>query len=559
METINYWTRLEKRVSRRRVLEGGVVAAAGAGMILVGCGDDDDDDGTPSAGTTPPTTAPGSTTVPAESPTAVTPEGKVTIAVSGLGNQNYDPGAASGLAEELVNAEVGEALVIMGPEKNAYIGGVASEWEVPSTDGLTWVFTLRDGVQYHDDTTATTEDIGYTIERFIDPENKSVSGANLTRVLDRFDITEKQVTLHLKEPASFIPMLAYMQITPKAAVEAAGGSFGDHPIGAGPFKFVSARVDDRVALEAFTNHYRKVPGFKELELRLIPEVTTRLASLQAGESDIMLKPSGPAIPAIEGDSNLKLNQIESTSLNGIIFLDLGTPETAAGSPWSDPRMREAVAHAIDIDTIIEKIYFEHAVPVAVPSAVAGLPGVPDLLPRVYDPAKAKALIDQAGHADLEFSIYSYTSGAQAGNTETADAVSTYLNAVGFKTQSRPVEYAAFFDSVRGNAWSGTGALSVQVLGGRAQESFLGVVDPGASQTYYYSEELAIEAKTLFTLAGEALEEAVGELSQKLYDQIAYVPLVSQNYVQGYGKRIRGWAPRMRAGYELGMEYIELEG
>ncbi|MCA9846078.1 MAG: hypothetical protein KC491_15615, partial [Dehalococcoidia bacterium] len=120
----------------------------------------------------------------------------MTIAVSGLGNQNYDPGAASGLAEELVNAEVGEALVIMGPEKNAYIGGVASEWEVPSTDGLTWVFTLRDGVQYHDDTTATTEDIGYTIERFIDPENKSVSGANLTRVLDRFDITEKQVTLH---------------------------------------------------------------------------------------------------------------------------------------------------------------------------------------------------------------------------------------------------------------------------------------------------------------------------------------------------------------------------
>src|SRR5690606_35529465 len=124
----------------------------------------------------------------------------------------------------------------------------------------------------------------------------------------------------------------------------------------------------------------------------------------------------------------------------------------------------------DIDTLIERIYFGRGVPMAIPAAVPGLPGVPDLKPRSYDPAEARRLASAAGFEGLEFPIYTYESGAQAGNPDVTQAVSTYLNAAGFKTQGSTIEYATFFDNLRGGTWAGTGALSVQVTGARASES-----------------------------------------------------------------------------------------
>lgn len=552
MTDLEYWGRSSRRVSRRRALHYGLGASLAAGFFLAGCGDDE----TPSTSspTAAGTTSPSGTGTPA----AQKPTGKVTISVSGLGNQNYDPAKASGLAEEFANAHFGEALVIMGPEKNTYIGGVAESWEATTEDGLTWAFTIREGVTAHDGSTLTPEDVAYTVERWIDPANEPVSGATMQRILDRLEVVGNQVIFHLKEPHPFIVHLAYMQITPRAAVEAAGAAaFAKNPISAGPFRFVSARPDQGVTLEAFEQHYRKVPTFKDLELLLVPEVTTRLASLKAGESDVMLKPSGPAIADLESGGNTRLHEAPSTSANDICFLDMAAPESNTTSPWADPRMRLAVAHAVDVDTMIERIFFKRGIRVAIPAAVPGLPGVPDLTPRAYDPKRARELISAAGHEGMEFPIYTYESGAQAGNPDSAQAVSTYLNAVGFKTQANQLEYASLFENLRGKTWAGTGALSVQVVAARAAESFLGVVDPDSAAPNFYSPELAAEAKRLFQVSGEELLQKTSDLAQKFYDEIVRVPLVSANYVQGYGPRIKSWEPRMRAGYELGMEYIEL--
>lgn len=549
---LNYWTRTGRRVSRRQVLRGGAGASLATALFLAGCGGDDSD-GASNGGST---STPGATGTAAA--TSTSPTGTVTVAISGLGNQNYDPAKAAGLGEEFVNAHVGEALVIMGEENNTYVGGVAESWESVSEDGLTWVFNIRDGVTAHDGSVLTAEDVEYTVERWTDPANEPVSGATMQRLLDHLEVQDKQVTFHLNEPNPFIVHLAYMQITPRAAVEAAGSAFGNQPIGAGPFRFVSSRPDQGATLEAFEGHYRKVPAFKTLEMLLVPEVTTRLASLQAGESDVMLKPSGPAIVALEsGANNVRLHESESTSANDVCFLDLGRPESFETSPWADIRMREAVAHSIDIQTLIDRIYFGRGVPMAIAAAVPGLPGVPDLEPRAYDPAEARRLASAAGYEGLEFPIYTYESGAQAGSPDVAQAVSTYLNAAGFKTQASTIEYATFFDNLRGGTWAGQGALSVQVTGARASESFLGVVDPQAAYPSYYSAELAEEATDLYRVSGDRLIEGTTALAQKFYDLAVRIPMVSANYVQGFGPRIQDWRPRMRAGYELGMEYIEL--
>jgi peptide/nickel transport system substrate-binding protein len=553
MDDMNYWQRRNLKISRRRVVVGGSMAVSGAALILAGCGGDDDTSSSKTASAGGSTTAPqGNPSAPAKAPT-----GKMVVGIPNLGKQDYDPAHDSGTGELYVNHAVGEALAIMGPQNNVYVPGLASSWESP--DNLTWIFHLRDGVKCHDGSTLTAEDVKFSLQRYTDPANKPESGARLGQVLDSITTSGNAITLKIKTPILMIPPIAAGEIYPQKAFEAAAGKFGDKPIGAGPFKFVSAEKDSKVVLETFTEGYRKVAPFQTLELRMIPEISTRLASLQAGESDVMLGLSGPAIPTIEGDSKLKINEQPSTSLNHVVFTDLLNKDTYQASPWADVRMRQAVAYAIDLPTIIKKLYFGHGVPVAVPWAVPGLPGVPDLKPRPYDPAKAKALISQAGHDGLKFDIYTYDSGAMGGNSDTAEAVSTYLNAVGFQCQPKKMEIGAFFTSYRDKSWAGSNALTVSVVAGRAGETFSDALNPDASTPYYYSPDFFAAANKIVATSDEKTQQGlIGALSQKLYDDLSNVPLVSQNYLEGLGSRVKAWVPRNLIGYQIGMEYIELK-
>ncbi len=555
------WTQWSRRpVPRRRALTiGGSLVAAGA--FAAACGGGDDTKTTaPSSGAAATTTGAAPAGTQAAAP-AKAPTGKITVVMAGLGTQDYDPALDKNSAEVIVNAHAGEALAIMGPEKNVYIPGLATKWTT-APDGLSWIFDIRKDVKFHDLTTVTPEDIKFSIERFTDPASKPVSGARLAQLLDGIQTTGEQVTLKLKMPeANLIPMIASCQITPKAAVQKAGADFGKKPVGAGPFKFVSATKDSDVTLEVFEGHYRKVAPYKTLVLRMVPEVTTRLAALQTGEADLMLGVSGPAIPAIEGNSKLKLNQVESTSMNGIVFADLVNKDTWTGSKWADVRVRQAAAHAIDQKQLIEKIYFKKGVPVAIPWAVPGIPGIDNTLkPYEYNPQKAKELLSAAGFPNgFEIQIYTYNSGAMPGNVDCAQAIGGYLEKIGIKNTVNPMEYASFLENQRAKKWAGTGALMVVVQGGRAGESFQPSLSQKGSTPYYYDaalEELA--DKQAITADPKEREKINIELSRKLYEQVANVPLVSSNYMQGLGDRIKAWVPRMKGGFDLGMEYIELK-
>ena len=551
-----YWTRVAAgRLSRRRTLVLGGSAAA-AGMLAAACGSD--------GGTQSGSQAPSAATSGAQgaAATSAAPSGRLTVVLSGLGTQDYDPAADKNSGEVIVNAHVGDALAIMGPEKNKYIPALATDWTT-TPDGLSWTFKIRKDAKFHDGTPVTPEDVKFSLERFTDPASKPVSGARLSQILDGITTSGDDVTLKLKQPnADVIVFLAAGQITPRAAVEKAGAAFGNNPIGAGPFKFVSAAKDKEVVLEAFTEHYRKVAPFKTLTLRIVPEVTTRLAALQTGEADVMLNVSGPAIPAIEGNAKLKLNQVESTSMNGIVFADLVNKETYQGSKWADVRMRQAVAHAIDQKQLVEKIYFNKAVPVAVPWAVPGIPGIDQSLkPYAYDPQKAKQLMAAAGHPNgFEVEIFTYASAAMAGNPDCAQAIGGYLEHVGIRNKVNPIEYATFLENQRAKKWAGTGALMVVVQGGRAGESFQPSLSQKGSTPYYYDPALEELADKQAIAADPKERDRINvELSRRLYEQVANVPLVSSNYMQGLGERIKGWVPRVRSGFDLGMEYIELKG
>ena len=548
--------RLRRRIGRRRFLQG---AAGVAGLALAACGSSKSNG---SSGKTNSTSASGPAAASSAAAGSVTPTGSIVVNVSGLGTQDYNPLNDQGSGEVLINDHVGEALAIMGPQKNVYIPAIATKWTA-TPDAKTWTFTIRDGVKFHDGSTLTPDDVKFTTEQYTAASRKKVSAAKLAQLLDSVQVNGNTVVFTLNAPyADMIVLIASMQIIPQAAWQKAGDeAFGQHPIGAGPFKFVSATRDSQVVLEAFEQCYRKVPAVKQVTFKIVPEAQTRLAQLQTNAADISLQASGPMIPVIQGDKNLKLRDDQSTSMDGILFTDQQSAKTWQSGPFADPRVRQAVAHAIDLKTIADKIYFGKAQPVAVPWAVPGIPGIdPTLKPYSYDVAEAKKLLAAAGQSQIKAVIYTYDSAAIGGNLDVTQAVSGYLNAVGIQNTVQPLEYATYLAKQRAGAWSGQGALAVPVQAGRAGESFYPSLDPTTSTPYAYNPDLQAEAKQQEE-TGDTAErnKLIADLSRKLYQDLPNVPLLSPDYLQGLGPKIQDWQPRFRLGFPLGLEYAVLKG
>src|ERR1700675_4258309 len=174
-----------------------------------------------------------------------------------------------------------------------YRAGLATEWK-PSNELRTWTFKLRSGVQFHEGWgEMTAEDVKFTVEQHLKPDAQGGSPPFFRGQLDRIETPDPHtVVMHFKSrvwevPSHFTQFVGYQNITSKKYLEKVGEDKAAlHPIGTGPFRHVEGKQGDFHRFEAVPNHWRKTPAFKELVIRRIPEVATRLAGLRAGEIDI---------------------------------------------------------------------------------------------------------------------------------------------------------------------------------------------------------------------------------------------------------------------------------
>src|SRR5207245_695530 len=139
-------------------------------------------------------------------------------------------------------------------------------------------------------------------------------------------------------------------VVPKKYLEQVGDDgFRKHPIGAGPYKFVSHRPGVEVVLEAYTGYWRHVPYVKRQIMKSVPEGTTRVAMLKKGEADIAYALDGQEAEDVRRDPRLLLVATRHASIFWIEFADQWDPK----SPWHDKRLRLAVNHALNRKAINE--------------------------------------------------------------------------------------------------------------------------------------------------------------------------------------------------------------
>ena len=327
---------------------------------------------------------------------------------------------------------------LLRPLPGQKMGNSLAEAWTESADGRVYEFKLRRGLKFHNGDAVTAEDVKFSFERY--------RGTGSTALKDRVQKVEVvdplTVRFHLKQPwPDFLTFYgtsataAGIVVPKKYLTQVGDEGFTRHPIGAGPYRFVSHRPGVEIVLEAYPAYWRHVPHVKRLTMKSVPEGTTRVTMVKTGEADISIALEGEDAESVRRDPRLQLVITRHASSAWIEFAEQWDPR----SPWHDRRMRLAINHALDRTAINESACLGHCVPTGVI-----VPRVMDFALQApappYDPNKARHLLAEAG----------YPNGLDAGDFvpippffAMSEGVVNALNAVGVRVRLRPLERAAF--------------------------------------------------------------------------------------------------------------------
>ena len=370
----------------------------------------------------------------------------------------------------VVSRQICDDLLYRDPDTNEYKPLLAKSYKW--LDTTTMEFELRQGVTFHNGEKFDADDVVFTLNFMSNPDNKVLVQRNVNWI-DRCEKTGPyKVKLYLKKP--FPSALEYLAgnlpIYPKDYYTEVGSKgFGRKPVGTGPYKVVENEIGRKIVFERFEDYYKDSPkgrpAIRRLVQRTIPEVTSMAAELITGGLDwIYLVPKDQAEKMAKFK---KLQVVKAESMRvGWLFMD------AAGrtgeNPFQKLKVRQAVAHAIDRDSISRnlvggqsRVIHSHCFP-------SQFGCTDDVMKYEYDPAKAKALLAEAGYPDgFEIDMYGYR------DRPYGEAMISYLRKAGIKANLKYLQYSALREKIYGNqvafnfeTWGSYGVNDVSNITGR---------------------------------------------------------------------------------------------
>lgn len=265
---------------------------------------------------------------------------------------------------------------------------LAKMWE-SSADGLMWTFHLRQGVQFQDGTALNANAVVFSLSR-----PNALSRSFYEEFIDQITaLDDFTVQIHLKTPyAPFLSTMASSEnaIVSPIAVAHFGESFGNNPVGTGPFKFVQWDRNDQIVLTANNTHWAGKPEIDRLIFRSIPDNSERYMELQEGDIHIMEFPNADDLATIRGDTRLEL--LMQPSLNvGYLAMNMEKP------PFDNLKVRLAINHAINKAEIIERLYQGTGIPAKGPIPPTLWSYDDSIEDYAYNPELAKQLLAEAGY------------------------------------------------------------------------------------------------------------------------------------------------------------------
>ncbi len=408
---------------------------------------------------------------------------------------------------------------------------LAESWK-ENPDGLTYEFKLRRGLKFHNGDPFTAEDVKFSFDRY-----RGAGAKELQARVRQVEIVDPlTIRFQLKEPwPDFMTFYgttataAGIVVPKKYLTQVGDDGFRKHPIGIGPYQFVSHQPGVEVVLDAYPGYWRRVPQVKRLIMKSVPEGTTRVAMLKKGEADIAYALDGEDAENVRRDPRLQLVPSKHASIYWIEFTEQWDPK----SPWADKRVRLAANYALDRKAINEVACLGYC-----PPAGVIVPRVMEFAlqatPLPYDPQKAKQLLAEAG----------YPRGLDAGEfvptppfVTVGEAALNFLSAVGIRAKMRTMERATFLASWREKKLRGLFLAAVGNSGNAASrvEAFMYSKGTYAYGGYPDLDDLfQQQARERNVARREAL---LHQIQQLTIDRAMFAPIMDYRTLRGVGPRV----------------------
>ncbi|HZK11501.1 MAG TPA: ABC transporter substrate-binding protein [Atribacterota bacterium] len=318
--------------------------------------------------------------------------------------------------------------------------GLATSWE--RIDDVTWRFTLRKGVKFHNGNDFNWEDVKFSLLRLKEPYPVSeyLAFGGIIKSVETVNGDPWTIDVKTTIPVPFFAQnLHQIFIMDKESTETRSiGEIGQNPIGTGPYKFVEWVKGSYLKLTANENYWGEVPSIKNAEITPITEPSTRLAAIATGQVDIL---QGIPVQLFETVANNTNLEVITRPARRAMYLGL---RNEPGFPASDIRVRKAIYLAINEDEIIEKIMFGHA---TLAAQIPDPPTVgfdPSLKRLSYDPEKAKSLLAEAGYPDGFKIKLTGTNDRYVQDAQICEAIAKQLAKVGIEVELDVKPKAIFF-------------------------------------------------------------------------------------------------------------------
>lgn len=349
--------------------------------------------------------------------------------------RSLDPALSTDVPTGRAVSYVFDGLTRFTPDARV-VPALAERWEI-SPDGRTYTFHLRPGVKFHDGTALVARHVVASWQRALDPKSRGgrgwplepIEGATAyqagraTALAGARAPNDSTVVVTLAEPLAAFPKLLAMPVASVVSPNA-GADFGQKPVGTGPWRLVEWKHDDYLKFARNAAYWGEKPGADTLVARVIPEPSTKVAEFENGTVDVLAVPEGETRNWEQTDE--RQARLVSAPALRLYYVAINTTR----GPLADVRVRQALNHAVDTKTILDRLIAGRGrvaagtVPGLLDSAGAARP------PYAYDPAKAKQLLAAAGHAtDLSLQIWV---GQDPTFARVAQSVQGYLQAVGVK-------------------------------------------------------------------------------------------------------------------------------
>jgi peptide/nickel transport system substrate-binding protein len=448
---------------------------------------------------------------------------------------NLDPRVGIDAQSERIDNLIFDDLLSRGDDLNV-APGLAERWEIP--DPLTYIFHLHRGVKFHDGRPLTSRDVKWTFDSLLGGKIRSTKAA-VYKFVDHIDAPDDAtVIFHMKEQdATLLWNLSdgAVGIVPAGS----GDGMAQHPIGSGPFKFVSAETDRDVTVERNDDYWGERAKLARVRFAVVPDATTQALELRKGSGDIAINSLTPdTVFTLARDSNLRVEHATGTRLAYMGF-NLRDPIL------KDVRVRQAIAYALDRQPMIEYLWRGEAQParsVLPPQSWAYNGDVPAYQ---HDTDKANRLLDAAGYPavnGVRFHLTMKTSTDE--NTRLMVAVmQQQLREAGIALDIRSFEFATFFADVQHGAFQ---IYSLRWIGGNEdpdifEYAFDSAKFPphGANRGYYSNPNLdSLIDKARREIDPKVRKPLYAEVQRILADDLPYINLWYFDNVLVHTRRVR---------------------